>query len=146
MRRVKIVGASQFVKLLIMKSLVKTLSLLLIFIFSCTPKSDTVHGRWLVERVNFDFDERRNTPEMISQIGKEESNDELVFKNDSVVYIKMLSYDGDYQYMINEYAEISFKNETNGINKLGVLKDGKIYSEQNTAIGKMRVVFVKDKK
>ena len=83
---------------------------------------------------------------MISQIGKEESNDELVFKNDSVVYIKMLSYDGDYQYMINEYAEISFKNETNGINKLGVLKDGKIYSEQNTAIGKMRVVFVKDKK
>ena len=128
-----------------MKSL-KILSLLLIFIFSCTPKSDTIYGRWVVERVNFDFDERRNTPEMISQIGKEESKDELVFRNDSVVYIKMVSYDGDYRYVINDKSEIYFKDDALNDNKLGVLKDGKIYSEQNTVIGKMRIVFVKDKK
>lgn len=127
-----------------MKSFIKILPLLLIFIFSCTPKNDTIHGRWVVERVNFDFDERRNTPEMISQIGKEESKDELIFKNDSVVYVKMLSYDGDYQYMINEASEINFKDEASNINKLGVLKDNKIYSEQNTPIGKMRIVFVKE--
>ena len=127
-----------------MKSFIKILPLLLIFIFSCTPKNDTIHGRWVVDRVNFDFDERRNTPEMISQIGKEESKDELIFKNDSVVYVKMLSYDGDYQYMINEASEINFKDEASNINKLGVLKDNKIYSEQNTPIGKMRIVFVKE--
>ncbi len=138
------VGASQFVKLLVMKSFIKILPLLLIFIFSCTPKNDTIHGRWVVDRVNFDFDERRNTPEMISQIGKEESKDELIFKNDSVVYVKMLSYNGDYQYMINETLEINFKDEASNINKLGVLKDNKIYSEQNTPIGKMRIVFVKE--
>ncbi len=127
-----------------MKSFIKILPLLLIFIFSCTPKNDTIHGRWVVDRVNFDFDERRNTPEMISQIGKEESKDELIFKNDSVVYVKMLSYNGDYQYMINETLEINFKDEASNINKLGVLKDNKIYSEQNTPIGKMRIVFVKE--
>ena len=127
-----------------MKSFIKILPLLLIFIFSCTPKNDTIHGRWVVDRVNFDFDERRNTPEMISQIGKEESKDELIFKNDSVVYVKMLSYNGDYQYMINETLEINFKDEVSNINKLGVLKDNKIYSEQNTPIGKMRIVFVKE--
>ena len=126
-----------------MKSLVKILPLLLIFIFSCTSKSDTIYGRWVVERVNFDFDERRNTPEMISQIGKEESKDELIFRNDSVVYVKMLSYDGDYQYTINEKSEISIKDDVSDIN-IGVLKDNKIYSEQNTPIGKMRIVFVKE--
>ena len=127
-----------------MKLLVKILPLLLIFILSCTSKSDTIYGRWIVENVNFDFDERRNTPEMISQIGKEESKDELVFKNDSVVYIKMLNYNGDYQYTINEISEINFKDDISDINKLGVLKGNKIYSEQNTPIGKMKVVFVKE--
>ncbi len=126
-----------------MKLLVKILPLLLIFILSCTSKSDTIHGRWIVESVNFDFDERRNTPEMISQIGKEESKDELIFKNDSIVYIKMLNYNGDYQYTINEISEINFKDGTSYINKLGVLKGNKIYSEQNTPIGKMRISFVK---
>lgn len=127
-----------------MKLLVKILPLLLIFILSCTSKSDTIYGRWIVENVNFDFDERRNTPEMISQIGKEESKDELIFKNDSVVYIKMLNYNGDYQYTINEISEINFKDDISDINKLGVLKGNKIYSEQNTPIGKMKVVFVKE--
>jgi hypothetical protein len=56
----------------------------------------------------------------------------------------MLSYNGDYQYMINETLEINFKDEASNINKLGVLKDNKIYSEQNTPIGKMRIVFVKE--
>ena len=126
-----------------MKSLVKILPLLLIFILSCTSKNDTIHGRWVVERVNFDFDERRNTPEMISQIGKEESKDELIFRNDSIVYVKMLSYNGDYQYMINEKSEISIKDDVSDIN-IGVLKDKKIYSEQNTPIGKMKIVFVKE--
>ena len=126
-----------------MKLLVKILPLLLIFILSCTSKSDTIHGRWIVESVNFDFDERRNTPEMISQIGKEESKDELIFKNDSIVYIKMLNYNGDYQYTINEISEINFKDGTSYINKLGVLKGNRIYSEQNTPIGKMRISFVK---
>ena len=41
-------------------------------------------------------------------------------------------------------GEINFKDEATNINKLGVLKDNKIYSEQNTPIGKMRIVFVKE--
>lgn len=92
-----------------MKSFLKVFSFLLIFLCSCTSESNSLQGRWVVERVNFDFDERRNTPEMISQIGREESKDELIFKNDSVVYIKMASFNGDYQYVINEKSEICFK-------------------------------------
>ncbi len=127
-----------------MKSFLKVFSFLLIFLCSCTSESDSLQGRWIVERVNFDFDERRNTPEMISQIGREESKDELIFKNDSVVYIKMASFNGDYQYVINEESEICFKGSASDNKKLGILKENKIYSEQNTAIGKMKIIFVKD--
>ena len=62
----------------------------------------SLKGRWIVENISFDFDERRNTPDMISQFGEEESRNELIFKNDSVVYIKMLGFNGDYQYFVNE--------------------------------------------
>ena len=91
--------------------------------------------------LNFDFDERRNTPEMISQIGQKESKDELIFSNDSIVDIKMLTYEGDYRYAKNEKSEITFGDATSDNNKLGVLKNNKIYSEQNTVIGKMRIFY-----
>lgn len=110
---------------------------------SCSSPDFSLEGRWVVDELNFDFDERRNTPEMISQIGQEESKDELIFRNDSIVYIKMLTYEGDYRYAINEKSEITFEDATSDNNKLGILKNNKIYSEQNTAIGKMRMVFVK---
>lgn len=128
-----------------MKLLVKIIFIFIVFIVSCTSNNDTLQGRWVVDNVNFDFDERRNTPEMIHQMGREESKNELIFKNDSIVYIKMSIYDGEYHYTINENSEIRFK-DVSGFNILGVMKENKIYSEQNTAIGKMRVVFVKETK
>lgn len=104
----------------------------------------SLKGRWIVENISFDFDERRNTPDMISQFGEEESRNELIFKNDSVVYIKMLGFNGDYQYFVNEKSEIIFKDKSSLFGELGVIKDNKIYSEQNTAIGKMKIIFVKE--
>lgn len=129
-----------------MKTLFKIFSFIILFaMVSCSSPDFSLEGRWVVEKVNFDFDERRNTPEMISQLGKEESKDELIFKNDSVVFVKMASYNGDYQYVISENSEISFK-DNDVVKKLGILKENKIYSEQNTAIGKMRIVFIKSEK
>ena len=129
-----------------MKTLFKIFSFIILFAMaSCSSPDFSLEGRWVVEKVNFDFDERRNTPEMISQLGKEESKDELIFKNDSVVFVKMASYNGDYQYVISENSEISFK-DNDVVKKLGILKENKIYSEQNTAIGKMRIVFIKSEK
>ena len=105
---------------------------------SCSSPDFSLEGRWVVDELNFDFDERCNTPEMISQIGQKESKDELIFRNDSIVYIKMLTYEGDYRYAINKKSEITFEDATSDNNKLGVIKNNKIYSEQNTVIGKMR--------
>lgn len=116
----------------------------LLVMYSCLSHDSSLKGRWIVENISFDFDERRNTPDMISQFGEEESRNEFIFKNDSVVYIKMLGFNGDYQYFVNEKSEIIFKDKSSLFGELGVIKDNKIYSEQNTAIGKMKIIFVKE--
>lgn len=127
-----------------MKNIIKIFSFFVLFaMFSCSSPDFSLQGRWIVETLNFDFDEKRNTPEMIRQIGTEESKNELIFRNDSIVYIKMSVYDGDYQYSIDEKSEITFKDGDSNIN-IGILKDNKIYSEQNTAIGKMKITFIKE--
>lgn len=123
-----------------MKLFVKIFFVFFVLMTSCKSQNDNaLHGRWVVDELTFDFNERKATPEMIAQYGKEESKNELVFKNDSIVYIKMYRYDGDYYYRLGEDNVIMFgeKNLTN--NKLGVYKNDCIYSEVNTVIGKMDI-------
>lgn len=111
-------------------------------ICSCSSPDESLQGCWTVENVTFDFDERKHTPEMISQFGREESNNELVFENDSVVYVKMAAYDGDFRYE-QRNDTLFFGDNGNETKMLGVYKDRRIYSEMNTAIGKMKVVYIK---
>lgn len=81
---------------------------------------------------------------MISQFGEMEQSDELIFKNDSIVYVKMLDFDGDFYYKIDENGNINFIDNELIINKLGVKKADKIYSNQKTMIGDMEIIFVKE--
>lgn len=123
-----------------MKLFVKIFFVFFVLMTSCKSQNDNaLHGRWVVDELTFDFNERKATPEMIAQYGKEESKNELVFKNDSIVYIKMYHYDGDYYYRLGEDNVLVFgeKNLTN--NKLGLYKNACIYSEINTVIGKMNI-------
>lgn len=114
----------------------------LVTICSCSSPDDSLQGRWTVDNVTFDFNEKRNTPEMISQFGREESSNELVFKNDSVVYVKMAAYDGDFRYK-QRNDTLFFGDNDNINNVLGIYKNDRIASEMNTAIGKMKVVYIK---
>jgi len=99
---------------------------------------DSLIGKWTVEKVTFDFDERRNTPEMIQQFGEQEVHNTLIFKNDSIVNIVMLDMNGDYHYKI-EGNEIFVDNL-----KIGTLENGKITSKIKTPIGEMSVIFKND--
>lgn len=115
-----------------------------IFFLSCSPKDTSLQGKWVVENISFDFDEKKNTPQMISQFGEMEQSDELIFKNDSIVYVKMLDFDGDFYYKIDENGNINFIDNKLIINKLGIKKANKIYSNQKTMIGDMEIIFVKE--
>ncbi len=127
-----------------MKLFVKIFFVFFVSLTSCTSKNDTLQGKWVVEKVTFDFDERKATPEMIAQYGKEESKNELVFKNDSIAYIKMYHYEGDYYYRLDENNILMFGDKNSMTQKLGVYKDGFIYTDINTLIGKMDIRWVKN--
>lgn len=108
--------------------------LIILFFFGCSHP-DTIIGKWTVEEVTFDFDERRNTPEMIQQSGEQEMHNSLIFKNDSVVNIVMSDMNGDYLYYIDG-NEIFIENM-----KIGALENGRIISDIKTPIGGMTVVY-----
>lgn len=130
-----------------MSFMLKYIKLLLfcsLFFLSCSSKDTSLQGRWVVENISFDFDEKKTTPQMISQFGEMEQSDELVFKNDSMVYVKMLDFDGDFYYKMDEKGNISFVDNKLIINQLGNKKANKIYSNQNTLIGNMEIIFIKE--
>lgn len=83
------------------------------------------------------FDEKRNTPEMIQQIGEQEMNNSLIFKNDSIVNIVMVDMNGDYNYVLKD-NEIFV-----GDMKIGTLENGKITSKVMTPVGEMTVIYKK---
>ncbi|MCQ2309417.1 MAG: hypothetical protein MJZ78_05490 [Bacteroidales bacterium] len=115
----------------------KIIFIITLFFLTGCSHPDTIIGKWTVEKVTFDFDERRNTPEMIQQSGEQEMHNSLIFKNDSIVNIIMSDMNGDYLYYIDG-NEIFIENM-----KIGTLENGRIISDIKTPIGGMKVVYKK---
>lgn len=128
----------------VLKKIINIIIVLLI-LYSCSHHDNFLIGKWAVEKVSFEFDERKVTPQMIKQYGEEESRNVLKFKNDTIVYVKMAEYDGDYYYKINNENLIVFGDNLNAVSlmKLGLYKDNVIISEINTVIGKMKIIYKK---
>ena len=75
-----------------MKLIVKIFFVFFVLMTSCTSQSDnTLQGKWVVDELTFDFNERKATPEMIAQYGKEESKKDINYskynKSDKVVKV-----------------------------------------------------------
>ncbi len=115
----------------------KIIFIITLFFLTACSRPDTIIGKWTVERVSLGFDERRNTPEMIQQIGEQEMNNSLIFKNDSVVNIVMVDMNDDYIYHID--GNDIFVEDM----KIGTLENGEITSKVMTPIGEMTVIYKK---
>jgi len=118
----------------------KFLKILTLFmLFSCS-RSSSIIGTWTVEKISFEFDERKSTPEMIQQLGEIEKHNTLIFKNDSIVHITMATIDADYQYQISENGTVSLTPDEN---ITIMLNHDIIKTETETPIGKMTVTYLK---
>lgn len=51
----------------------------------CHRGGDSIVGTWTVDKVNVQFDERRNTPELVRQIGEMEKQNTITISADSVL-------------------------------------------------------------
>ena len=113
----------------------------LLLLLSCS-KSEGIIGTWTVEKISFDFDERKSTPEMIRQLGLIEKHNTLIFKNDSIVHITMAAIDSDYKYTLNPEGTIKLEPDTHPIRHIS-LKNSVITTETDTPIGKMIIKYKK---
>ena len=115
--------------------------LAIVALFSCS-RSSSIIGTWTVEKISFEFDERKSTPEMIQQLGEIEKHNTLIFKNDSIVHITMSAMDADYRYNISQEGTINLESADHNIRHFSH-KNGVITTETDTPIGVMKVVYKK---
>ena len=118
----------------------KFFKILAIFaLFSCS-RSSSIIGTWTVDKINFEFDERKSTPEMIRQLGEIEKHNTLIFKNDSIVHITMAAINADYHYQISEDGTIILTPHDHLISSIS-LNQNVINTETETPIGMMRITY-----
>lgn len=68
-----------------MKRNILFLTGLAIALSGCHRGGDSLIGTWHVDKVNVQFDERRNTPELVRQIGEMEKQNTITISADSVL-------------------------------------------------------------
>ena len=55
---------------------------------ACHHEGDTLVGTWTVDKVHVQFDEQRNTPELVKQVGEMERQNTIVISADSTLTFK----------------------------------------------------------
>ena len=108
-------------------------------ICACTPKADPLFGTWTVSKVNVQFDEQRNTPELVKQVGEMEKQNVITISNDSILTFKGL--DEEWQ------DRISLQNDGTMLRDgivFGTWKNGEIVTRSGSPLGEIIVVYKKE--
>ena len=110
---------------------------LAITLCACSPKADSLIGTWTVDKVNVQFDERHNTPELVKQVGEMEKQNVISISKDSILTFKGLD--------IEWQDRISLKNETllRGGAVFGFWKNGEIVTRTDSPLGEVVVTYRK---
>lgn len=104
---------------------------------ACHRNNDAFVGRWTVERVNVEFDERYSSPEMVRQFGEMEKDNVILIEADSVLSFVL---DGDT--LRGRYSvrgnQILWNEEP-----FGTFEEGHIKTKTSTPMGDVKASYVK---
>ena len=105
---------------------------------ACTQKGDSLIGTWTVSKVNVQFDERRNTPELVKQVGEMEKQNVISISKDSMLVFNGL--EDEWQ------GRASLKKDTLYLEgtAIGVWKDDAIVTRTDSPLGEIIVVYKKE--
>ena len=105
---------------------------------TCDRQQDSLIGTWIVDKVNVQFDEKHNTPELVKQVGEMERQNSFSINADSILTFNGL--DTDWQ------ERVSLKSDgmllCNGTS-FGTWKDGRIVTRNDSPIGEIVVIYRK---
>ena len=104
---------------------------------SCHRTNDPLIGRWTVEKVNLEFNERIATPEMVRQYGEMEKGNVIEISQDSV-----LTFVSDGDTLKGKCSLKGSRLYCDG-RFFGSLEGGKLTTKNKTPIGTIEVVYVK---
>ncbi len=127
-----------------MKKVFFALSLLVVFLSSCSKTSCELIGVWKVHDVKTDFDEKKTTPQMLEQLVEIEKQNQLKFTDDSTLLIvtKDNVFEANWKMDDKNVIKFRFKGDNN-FHKLGVYRKPYIITESHTKIGTMTTTYVK---
>lgn len=120
------------------KRLLLFASLALLFC-TCTPKTDTLVGTWTVDKVNVQFDEQRNTPELVKQVGEMEKQNIITIGRDSTLTFKGLEETLNGRLSLKGDGTLLFDGAV-----FGIWKNGEIVTKTDSPLGEVVVTYKKE--
>jgi len=119
-----------------------------LFFSACnsTPESKII-GTWKAQKVETDFDAKKTTPEMISQVVDMQKQMYFRMINDSVMTIVSKNDTHEAKWKFDKetgYVSYYFNGMQGIPSILGIFEDGKIVSESKTPLGKITIYYEKE--
>lgn len=107
-------------------------------LMACHEKSDSLIGEWVADKVSVQFDESRNTPELVKQVGEMEKQNHIIIGPDSVLIFKSLDSQFQGRLTLDERDNL-FCDET----LFGQWKEGQIVTWTDSPLGEIVVWYKK---
>lgn len=106
---------------------------------ACHPNNaDSLIGTWTVDKVNVQFDEQHNTPELVRQIGEMERQNSIVITADSILTFKSLDTEQHARITLDGKGVILCGGEV-----FGQWKEGQIVTRTPSPLGEVVVSYRK---
>lgn len=111
---------------------------LVVTLCACQPKTDSLVGEWVADKVNVQFDENNNTPELVKQVGEMEKQNAFTISVDSVLVFKGLSNEMQGLIHLDAQGILFFEGDI-----FGQWKDGQIVTKTPSPLGEIVVTYRK---
>jgi hypothetical protein len=111
----------------------------LAFVLAACHRNDSLIGTWTVEKVNVQFDERHNTPELVKQIGEMEKQNVITISNDSTLTFKGLEETSQGRLSMKSDGTLLFDDTV-----FGQWKEGQIVTRTDSPLGEILVTYKKE--
>ena len=105
---------------------------------ACQPDPDSLIGTWNVDKVNVQFDEQHNTPELVKQIGEMERQNTFSINADSILVFKGLEGTKEGRLSLHNGSTMLFDGTT-----FGTWKNGQIVTRTGSPLGEVVVTYKK---
>jgi len=129
-----------------MKVLSRMLFLSVILFVACSSTENKLTGVWKVKDVKTDFNETRDTPQMIQQVAEIQKQTHFKIKNDSVMVIISNNKTYEAVWIFDKKTKVisyHFKGDAD-THKLGTFIDPYIVTESKTQLGTITTTYAKE--